>query len=227
MERRGVCLLQQHPASPRRHLEAGGLVQSARRVAVAKKGDVKGVASCVLLAGARVDAKRLVPTHSCRCEETLFTPPRGNGSYLFTRATEALFTRRGGVECVRTPQTARTDPIARLGSPPRVHQGSGWRRTPPPPPSPPGSGGTTRRRGRRCSGAARRAGGSPRWGPARTVRDVSSAGLDLAGRERRRTCPTISVPLSRRPRLPTATWTEPCGAASSARAARRGSLISR
>mmetsp|Transcript_15138 Transcript_15138/g.43417 ORF Transcript_15138/g.43417 Transcript_15138/m.43417 type:complete len:339 (-) Transcript_15138:209-1225(-) len=90
-----------------------------------------------------------------------------NGSYLFTRATEALFTRRGGVECMRTPQTARTGPIARRGSPPRVHQGSGWRRTPPPPPSPPGSGGRTRRRGRRCSGAARRAGGSPRSGPAR------------------------------------------------------------
>jgi len=87
VERRGVCPLQQHPASPRRHLEAGGRVQSARQVAVAEKGDVKGVASCVLLARVRVDAKRLVPTHSCRCEETLLTPPRGNGSHLFTRAT--------------------------------------------------------------------------------------------------------------------------------------------
>ena len=82
MERRGVCPLQQHPASPRRHLEAGGRVQSARQVAVAEKGDVKGVASCVLLARVRVDAKRLVPTHSCRCEEALYTPPRGSGSWL-------------------------------------------------------------------------------------------------------------------------------------------------
>ena len=51
MERRGVCPLQLHPASPRRHLEAGGRVQSAGWVAVAEKGDVKGVAYCSRVRG--------------------------------------------------------------------------------------------------------------------------------------------------------------------------------